>query len=841
MPKKLFSCLMLGLTIVLAVHAQETPKRIPLKSMLDRLAAQHRVNFNYIEEEIIIFKLIPPDENLSLKEKLAYISGRTRIEFLFVSADFISVRNDKSLDKPFCGFLTDGESGLPVESATVHITGTGYSVVSDNKGYFELQLRSANDIEVSHLNYEKINISPEALYTQNCPVFALKPFFTSLDQVNAEVFLTKGITKKADNSYVIKPKQFGLLPGLTEADVFETIKQLPGINSTDETQSNISIRGGTHDQNLFLWNGIRLFQTSHFFGLISALNPHLAQNIRVVKNGSSPFYGESVSGVVDISTHHTEIEQQKASVGLNMINTDFYCKFKLSDQSDIELSSRRAFTDLIYTPTYKSYYNRIFQNTAVRNLNTNQLLDYYNDEDFYFYDFTVQFHQKIRKHTDFYIDAITIYNKLDLNESKVEDIFTISKNSALAQQTVGGNMNLQTRWNEKNHSEFSVYVSYYSINSSNESIENNQITNQENKILDTGIRIKNTHRLNGQFEFHNGYQFNGIAVENYNYLNNPEVSRTVSNFLQIHALIGELQYTSKNRDLNGSLGGRCNYIAQLHTFYAEPRLQLSYKLSNSLRLELLAERKSQTATQLIELSQDFLGIEKRRWTLANGKDIPVLKNQQLGIGFTFRKNNWLVGLDNYYKKVEGITSSSQGFQNQLEFVRMTGDYTVVGSELLVQKQFSKLTAWVSYSVTDNNYAFEDYQPAKFPNNNAIRQAILAGVIYNYGQLKLAVGARWFSGKPNTEPLLGSGNTPIDYQSPNGSNLAPYFQVNTSAGYDFRLTKNVQLMMGASVQNLFNSTSVINQYYRVNQNTNAIEQINTYSLQRTPNAFLRFNF
>lgn len=841
MSKKSLFGLFLGIAIVWGCNGQNADKAVSLKSILDRMARQHQVSFNYIEEEIIIFRLVPPDEGLGLSEKLAYISDRTRLDFRFITAGLISVTNDKKLDKPFCGFLTDRQTGQPVESATVHISGTGYSVTSNEKGYFELLLRSPNDIEISHLGYAKTTIRPEELYIRDCPVFALEPFINALEQVTTAIYLTKGITKKADNSYEIKPGKFGLLPGLTEADVLETIKQIPGIGSTDETQSNISIRGGTHDQNLFLWNGIRLFQTSHFFGLISALNPHLAQTIKVVRNGSSPFYGEGVSGTVDISTHHAEIEDRKASVGLNLINTDFYCKFRLTDKSDIELSSRRAFTDIINTPTYKSYYNRIFQNTAVRNFNTNQLLDYYNDENFYFYDFTAQYHQKIGQRTDLYIDAITIYNKLDLYESRVEDIFTISKKSTLAQQTIGGNISFQTRWNQNNHSEFSGYVSYYSITSDNESIENNQVAHQENKILDTGIKIANSHRLNERFELLNGYQFNGIAVENHNQLSNPEASRTVSNFLQVHALIAQLKYTSANARLTGSLGWRGNYIAQLHTAFAEPRFQLAYDMAKSLRLEVLAECKSQTATQIIELSQDFLGIEKRRWTLANGNDIPVLKSRQASVGLTFRKRSWLLSLDNFCKTVSGITGSSQGFQNQLEFEKITGSYTIYGSELLVQRQLGEFTTWVSYAYTDNNYAFDSYHPRKFPNNYEIRHTMIAGIIYNHKKLKLALGSRWFTGKPNTLLADDASAANITYGSPNASNLSPYFQVNTAAGYGFRLTENVALQIGLSIQNLLNSKTVINQYHRVNQNTNSIEQVNTYSLERTLNAFFRFSF
>ena len=271
-------------------------------------------------------------------------------------------------------------------------------------------------------------------------------------------------------------------------------------------------------------------------------------------------------------------------------------------------------------------------------------------------------------------------------------------------------------------------------------------------------------------------------------------------------------------------------------------MQLNYTLSKFFQLEVLGEQKSQTTSQIIDLQQDFLGIEKRRWMLSNNNDIPIIKSQQISVGFTFKKRNWLVSLDNYYKRTTGITSSSQGFQNQLEFVEINGSYTVFGNELLVQKQFKKFITWMSYSYTDNDYTFNSFSPTTFPNNYEIKHTIGAAIIYDYKKLKLALGSRWFTGKPNTIPLStspSSSTSSIVYNSPNSSNLEDYFQVNISGSYNFKITKSVQLAMGLSIQNVLNNKTIINQNYRVNQNENSVEQINTYSLQRTPNAFFRF--
>lgn len=832
---------------VLPLRAQNKDKAIVLKNIFENISKKHNVNFNFIEEEIAIFKLIPPANSFTLQEKLNYISEKTQLKFEFISEKYISVINNQKLDKPLCGYLLDEETKEPIQNATLLVTGTNTYTITNENGFFELKTKSANTIEISHLNYKSELIQSSFLYVENCPKLYLKNITTALENVIAQTYLTKGITKKSNGTYEIKPKKIGQLPGLTEPDVFQTMQQIPGINATDESISNTSVRGGTHDQNLFLWNGIRLYQTGHFFGLISSLNPNLAHKINIAKNGTSAFYGDGVSSSVLISTHADSIENTKGAIGINLINADFYTKVKTSNKSNIEISGRRSYTDLVTSPTYTNYFNKIFQNTIVTNYFDNQNIKYNSNEDFYFYDFTAQYHQKIKQKTDLFVDILSISNVLDVLQTKTENSLTTSKYSCLEQQTYGVNALLKTDWNVKNSSEISIYASYYNINSENESIENNQIFNQENTILDTGIKLQNSHILSDKFTFLNGYQFNEIGIRNVDIVNTPVFSRKIKEVLKNHALIAELKYRSAKDKFNGRIGFRQNYIQEFSTFIFEPRIQLNYKFTPFFQLEIMGESKHQTTSQIVDLQQDFLGIEKRRWTLSNNEDIPIVKSNQASLGFSFNKNNWLLTLENFYKKVDGITSMSQGFQNQFEFVKTSGNYTVYGTEFLIQKQFKPITAWISYTFQENNYDFNTLNPATFSNNFEIKHALKSAIISDFKNIKLAIGAQWFTGRPTTfpsssTPIYTDPETPtVGYQMPNSSNLEDYFQVNFSGSYAFNMGKKSKLNLGFSIQNVLNNKISVNQHYRINNNTNIVEQVNTSSLERTPNAFLRFTF
>jgi hypothetical protein len=59
--------------------------------------------------------------------------------------------------------------------------------------------------------------------------------------------------------------------------------KLYGVESTNESIANINVRGGTNDQNLMLWDNIKMYHSGHFFGLISAYNPNVTNKITVSK------------------------------------------------------------------------------------------------------------------------------------------------------------------------------------------------------------------------------------------------------------------------------------------------------------------------------------------------------------------------------------------------------------------------------------------------------------------------------------------------------------------------------------------------------------------------------
>ncbi len=108
----------------------------------------------------------------------------------------------------------------------------------------------------------------------------------NLEEVLISDYITQGISKKQNGAIEVAPKKLGILPGLIEPDVLLSLQLLPGIQSSSETASGLQIRGSSPDQNLVLFDGIKMYQSGHFFGLISSFNPYVTKKISLYRNGT---------------------------------------------------------------------------------------------------------------------------------------------------------------------------------------------------------------------------------------------------------------------------------------------------------------------------------------------------------------------------------------------------------------------------------------------------------------------------------------------------------------------------------------------------------------------------
>lgn len=663
-----------------------------------------------------------------------------------------------------------------------------------------------------------------------------------LKEVTITNFLTKGISKSSDGKININTEEFGILPGLLEPDVLQSIQALPGVMSVDERISNINVHGGTHDQNLILWDGIKMYQSGHFFGLVSAFNPYLTKEVHISKNGTSVKFGDGVSSVINMQLSNTIDNDFKAGTGFNLINADGFVKAPIDDKAEIQISVRRSITDFVFTPTYNQYLQRVFQDSDFSKTQSGNTEIISNNERFYFYDIISKFLYDITDEDQLRFNFLVINNKLTYDQQSNDDSGNPLQNQ-LEQNNFATGFEYLKYWNKKFTTTAQFYYTNYALKATNFNIANDQRINQDNQVNDLGLKINATNYIDDHLKIYGGYQFSEVIISNAQDTNNPYTEQFIKEVVRTHSIYGEAEFTSANKNTYARIGLRTNYIEKFKEFFTEPRLSLSHKLSNDFRLELLGEFKSQTTSQVIDLQNDFLGIEKRRWILSNNENIPIIKSAQAGTGIHYNKNNLLISMDIFIKTVEGITSQSQGFQNQFQFLEDIGKFQAKGIDFLINKQFDYFSTWLSYSYSKNEYTFKNLNDGiSFPNNIDISHAITFASTYDFESLKVALGFNWHSGRPQTLPLELQDDTisQINYGAPNTARIGDYFRTDISATYQLKFGRKLDASIGASIWNLFNKKNSVNTYYTKNSDGDILT-VDNLSLGITPNISFRLRF
>jgi hypothetical protein len=504
------------------------------------------------------------------------------------------------------------------------------------------------------------------------------------------------------------------------------------------------------------------------------------------------------------------------------------------------LGARHSINTIVITPTYKSYYKRAFEYTDVlQHQSSDTIIDNYHN--FSFYDLSLKLLYDITDKDKIRFSFLNINNQIEYEESSLISDTLYSNKSSLNQSSILSSFNYSHSWSDNHSAHLSAFVSNYYLDGINLSALNGQQHLQKNEVIDWGIKLESANRLSPLINLSTGYQFNEIGIQNQDNITKPNYNREIKDVLRIHSLHSEAEINKLFEKIYFRFGVRANYFQKFNDFVLEPRVVVNYKLTKSISFEALAESKSQHTTQQIDYQTDFLGIEKRRWVLANNSSIPIIKSQQISLGIHYNRNNFLSSIEAYKKNIDGIITPSQGFQNQYQYVYATGRYETQGIEFLIDKRFSKSNIWINYALSSNVYYFQEFTPSNFPNNIDVRHTLSLGGRYNIKNIELSSGFNYRTGKPYTKPSEDNivNIYEINYEEPNSSRLDNYIRLDISAKYNFNI-RNVKGELGVSVWNILNRENDINIFYQRNDDYE-IEEITQHALEITPNINLRLNF
>ncbi|HRE76800.1 MAG TPA: hypothetical protein PLL09_03145 [Flavobacterium sp.] len=767
-----------------------------------------------------------------------FISKLKLLFFLFFQVIIASGQESKKIKLPKEGktvnFLRYAESGFGVYySYADSLLYNKYLVLKDvelSLADFHLLLLNENDLQVVPVR--------DNLYTLINKIEKNKSI--ALSEVIVNGYLINSIKKDLKRTSLRSFNQ-EVLPGISDFDVLRAFHYLPGVKSPNQTSSGLYVKGGGPDQNLLLWNKIRVYHPGHLFGMISPVNSQIVDEALFYSSVLPTEFGSRTSSVFDLRTSRGSAANESFDFGVDMLHADLSQRvFLLNKKAGLRYTLRKSLAPLFSTPTYQSYTDKVFQNSGF-SLNDEQ-------NNFDFWDGSVVFDYSISDKTYMSLSSTYIGNNLDFSSNSP---YNKGQNQTMDIENLGASLQINSDLSEKSllssTFQFSQYDFFYQRRIEKET--RTDLFLKQNDVLDLSTDLSFRYKLSDKMSYLFGYQFTQHSIghqirndnENFGFTLSERSGELFSNSLYFSSDI-------KKDRFDFQLGSRLtsNYTTP---FLFEPRLNLTYRFSKEFQALVSFERRSQLLQQINENAAGDISLENYIWVLSDQHSIPVLFSNHFHIGFLYKKDSFVVDLDIYHKETSGITSFSNGVVfNSADLssglAALTGGYSRSnGLDLTLQKEISRFKFWSSYSFLNSKNKFEDINNGSYFNSNGnITHSINITSRYQFSSFFITLGWFWNSGKPYS--VLDENNGLLTL---NNKTLSDFHSLDFSFLYTFLDNANYKLKAGISINNLYDHRVIINKeisrlYETANDLVNPRYTISDYySLGFTPNLFLKFSF
>ncbi|MBO4535590.1 MAG: TonB-dependent receptor plug domain-containing protein [Bacteroidales bacterium] len=138
---------------------------------------------------------------------------------------------------------------------------------------------------------------------------------------------------------------------LSAPDVIKTLQALPGVAAGPELLSNLYVHGGDGSDNLFLLDGVPLYQICHLGGIFSAFNTDAIETLDFYKSGFPARFGGRTSSVVDITTREGDYEDYHGTFSLGLLEGRFQLEGPIvQNKTSFNVALRRSWADAVILP-----------------------------------------------------------------------------------------------------------------------------------------------------------------------------------------------------------------------------------------------------------------------------------------------------------------------------------------------------------------------------------------------------------------------------------------------------------------------------------------------------------
>lgn len=651
--------------------------------------------------------------------------------------------------------------------------------------------------------------------------------------LNEMVISNQSIVERRVGESSIKMLEINRAPTfLGEKDVIKSLQNQTGVTSASEASSGFNVRGGGVDQNLVLYDGVPIFNTSHALGFFTAFNSEVINQVSFYKGGIPAEYGGRVSSVLDMTSKEGDYKTWGGSFGLGLLSVNINVGGPLKqDSSSLILSARSTYSDWMLSLIDK--YGNNIQESSVG-----------------FFDGSVKYAKKFK-------DG----GKLIFTTYASKDQFQLASDSINSWANIALGLKYGNRFNRYYYS-LGAYLGQYSYRVTEDNPETAfslnykiiypslklDINRDDNRKQSFGVHFtlydfepgklkpttsqSNSRSINMVNEvsmesavyFSETFQFGsrlnleaGLRLSMYNRIGAGQVFKYQNDApLEPRNIVDSVQYKP----------------GQLMKTYVgpEPRLAIRYSVGQHSSIKFGYNRMYQ---YLHLVSNTAVVTPVDIWQSSNTYFKPQVSDQvSLGY-FTSSKTNRLVGfLEMFYKKTQNVLDFKDGatliLNSRLETALLVGNGTSYGMEFSIAKTQGRLETEVNYTYSrslrqvKSRYETEEINEGnKYPSN--YDQPHIININWRYSLTRKVFFSGIFTyrtGRPISIPVTAYelNEIPvIDFSDRNNFRLPDYHRLDIALVVEGsnKKKKRIQSHWSLSVYNVYGRKNPYSAFFSYN--------------------------
>lgn len=244
-----------------------------------------------------------------------------------------------------CGYVVDHATGERLVGVNIWHVPSQKGTTSDERGFFCISTREDPFWVFSMMGYKSDTL--RALPSDKTLEIRLQP--ATYELMTIEVVQAHHQRNLLQGATRLSAQQLNAIPSVGgERDLVKAITTLPGISPAMEGFSNITVRGGGTDHNMFVADGVATYNSGHLFNFFSIFNPDAVKELSMHHSAFPARYGGRLASITEVSFRDGNSQQMQYKADLGIINSKLSVEGPLGNggKTSFLFAARSTYLDL---------------------------------------------------------------------------------------------------------------------------------------------------------------------------------------------------------------------------------------------------------------------------------------------------------------------------------------------------------------------------------------------------------------------------------------------------------------------------------------------------------------